>query len=79
MWLMNNNGMVMSALGVGNVPTNWVIAGTGDFNRDGYADILWRDNNSGGVAMWLMNGATVTRRQCAHRLANPRAECGLIG
>ena len=40
-------------------PTNWVIAGTGDFNADGRSDILWRDNNSGGVAMWLMSGATV--------------------
>jgi VCBS repeat protein len=30
-----------------------------DFNGNLMSDILWRDNNSGGVAMWLMNGGTV--------------------
>jgi hypothetical protein len=34
------------------------IVGTGDFNGDGYADILWRDT-SGNVAIWEMNGITV--------------------
>jgi FG-GAP-like repeat len=33
--------------------------GTGDFNGDGMADILWRDT-TGDVAIWLMNGATVS-------------------
>ena len=32
---------------------------THDFNGDGKSDILWRDT-SGNVAMWLMNGATVS-------------------
>ena len=32
---------------------------TGDFNGDGKADILWR-SNTGTVAIWLLNGATVT-------------------
>jgi hypothetical protein len=59
MWLMNG-AMNTSSLGVGNVPTNWQIVGTGDFNGDGRSDILWRDSNSGGVAMWLMNGVTIT-------------------
>jgi hypothetical protein len=40
--------------------TNWVIPLTGDFNADGMSDILWYDTNSGDVAMWLMNGGTVT-------------------
>ena len=57
MWLMNNNGMVMSALGVGNVPLNWVVAGVGDFNGDGKSDILWVNTVSGELLVWLMNGA----------------------
>jgi FG-GAP repeat len=40
------------------VPTHWSIAGTGDFNGDGYSDILWRNTN-GDVVIWLMNGTTV--------------------
>ena len=33
-------------------PTNWHVAGTGDFNGDGRDDILWR-NDSGAVSDWL--------------------------
>jgi hypothetical protein len=35
-------------------PSDWTIAGTGDFNGNGRADILWR-NSLGGVGLWLMN------------------------
>ena len=36
----------------------WTIIGTGDFNNDGYADILWR-HSGGSVAIWLMAGGRV--------------------
>jgi hypothetical protein len=40
---------------------NWQIVGTGDFNRDGWPDILWRFNGSGGRnVVWYMKGATLT-------------------
>ena len=44
---------------VANVPTSWSIVETGDFNGDGKSDILWRDT-SGNVAIWTMNGGTVS-------------------
>jgi hypothetical protein len=37
------------------VPNAWTIVGTGDFNGDGFRDILWRNTN-GDVDIWLMNG-----------------------
>ena len=40
-------------------PTPWTIAGTGDFNGDGFSDILWHNPSGGQVLLWLMNGTTV--------------------
>ncbi len=37
---------------------SWKIVGTGDFNRDGNADILWR-SDAGFVSVWLMDGANL--------------------
>jgi Ca2+-binding RTX toxin-like protein len=34
------------------VPTNWQVAGTGDFNGDNKDDILWR-HNDGTITNWL--------------------------
>lgn len=34
------------------VPTNWQVAGTGDFNGDGRDDVLWR-SSTGAVSDWL--------------------------
>ena len=39
-------------------PTNWHIAGTGDFNNDGKSDILWRADD-GSVGIWLINGTQI--------------------
>jgi FG-GAP-like repeat len=46
---------------LGTVPSNWVIAGTGDFDGDGKHDILWRDSNTGTVAIWFMNGLQISQ------------------
>jgi hypothetical protein len=45
-----------------NAPNSWHIEGTGDFNGDGKADILWR-HDDGTVGTWHMNGATVLSTQ----------------
>jgi hypothetical protein len=39
---------------------NWRVVGTGDYNGDGRADILWRNATNGLNRLWLMNTATIT-------------------
>jgi hypothetical protein len=48
---------------------NWVPVSTADLDRDGDADLLWRNANSGSLVMWLMNAGA---RQCGVFL-NPSA------
>jgi hypothetical protein len=43
---------------VANVPAQWSIQLTGDYNGDGMSDILWQDT-SGNVAIWEMNGTAI--------------------
>jgi probable HAF family extracellular repeat protein len=54
-WQINGTRIVNSA-GLGNVPAGggWSIAGIGDFNGDGFIDILWR-NVTGVVSIWFSN------------------------
>jgi hypothetical protein len=60
-WFMNGTTILNSnAAGVGNVATNWSVVGVGDFSGDGMADILWQNNNNGNLAIYLMNGTTIT-------------------
>ncbi len=65
-WEMNGTTILnTNTAGLGNVPINWSVVGVGDFNGDGKADILWRNNTNGNVAIWLMNGTTVTNTSTA--------------
>ena len=38
---------------------NWQVAGIGDFDGDGRADVLWRNSSTGENYMYLMNGTAI--------------------
>jgi Ca2+-binding RTX toxin-like protein len=53
-WLGQSNGSLVdnSAVFSVNPGTDWHVEGLGDFNGDGYGDVLWR-NDSGAVVTFL--------------------------
>jgi hypothetical protein len=57
-WLMNGVDLVSAAATNPEVlaDTRWKIVGTGDFNADGQADLLWRHATSGENVVWFLNG-----------------------
>ena len=38
---------------------NWKVAGIGDFDGDGKADVLWRNSGTGGNYIYFMDGSTI--------------------
>jgi lipopolysaccharide export system protein LptA len=57
-YLMNGTTVTAQAT-LPNPGLGWHIVGSGDFNNDGRADIVWQNAN-GTPMIWTMNGSTVT-------------------
>jgi hypothetical protein len=61
LWFMDGTTLVSSTLALPPVTDlNWQIQGTGDFNNDGKADLVWRNYATGQNVIWFLNGATIS-------------------
>ena len=50
-----------ATLGPGRVTdSDWRIVGSGDFNRDGWPDLVWQHQTDGRIAAWKMTGTAFT-------------------
>jgi hypothetical protein len=60
-WLLDGHGNVigtpnLSMTCASGCYPQWQIVGVGDFNRDGYADVLWFNGAAGSLSEWLLDG-----------------------
>lgn len=63
-WFMDGPTLVRSVL-VARIPITslWAVKGVGDFDGDGKADICWYRPSTRTIALWLMDGPTITAAQ----------------
>src|SRR5260370_19049112 len=55
------------------------IAGIGDFNGDGKADILWRNTSTGEIRVWLLNGTSLIGNGGLATLSKPNFQIAGVG
>jgi FG-GAP-like repeat len=70
--VQNNQLVIWTVIGIGGFAENtfdigtgnpgWLVEGTGDFDGNGSADILWRNVDTGEVGIWLMSNGTVVSK-----------------
>jgi hypothetical protein len=60
-WLMRGTASIEArSLSPATVAdTNWRIVGSGDFDANGHADLVWHHQTNGQAAVWFMNGTTM--------------------
>lgn len=60
-WHMDGNLQISGGpVGSGVIADlNWQVVGTGDFNGDGYTDLVWHHATEGWISVWLLLGDTM--------------------
>jgi FG-GAP repeat len=73
---MDGNTKIGGGPAGSNPGPSWKAVGTGDFNQDGNADILWQNTSTGQVSIWEMDGTT---KVGGGPVANPGTSWHAIG
>jgi hypothetical protein len=69
LWTMNDGALsTFYSATQGHMGPEWTSVGSGDFNRDGKADLVW--THAGNIAIWQMDGPNLTA------FANPSGHMG---
>lgn len=59
-WYLAGNNFIGGATPPGvPVGAGWQAKVVGDLNRDGYADVVWQQQNTGEYLVWLMQGGSI--------------------
>lgn len=63
-WLMNGTVRTQTVAIQSTFDPNWRVQAAGDFNKDGFTDLIWRNVSptNGDVAIWFMNGTVPTSK-----------------
>jgi hypothetical protein len=80
-YLQNNNVSYTGYLSINRMTdSNWRIAGVGDTDGDGHADVLWQ-HADGWLAVWFLRGTTVlsTRFLSIPRMHDPSWRIAAVG
>jgi hypothetical protein len=58
---------------------NWNVAGIGDFDGDGKADVLWRNASSGENYLYFLNGTTIANEGYIRTVADQNWQVAGVG
>ena len=76
-WEMDGNAKIGGGAVSPDPGPAWQAVGTGDFNQDGFADILFQNASTGQVSIWEMEGNTKIGGEAVS--ANPGPSWHAIG
>lgn len=54
------NPKILNGFGVPDPGAGFELLAAGDFNEDGFADVLWRETATGNLILWLMGNLAIT-------------------
>src|SRR5262249_6977401 len=77
-WAMSA-GHVTSEIPLPAAPSGARVVGTGDYDGNGAADLLWENSSTGALTLWLLNGGAVGATGVLDRSSLPSAEAWHVG